>query len=82
MVPPAGGATQLAPDYCHDWRWAGVLLEELLGISWRILLTLFKNGKTEVWLQPVRSAGHGPKLPEAIARARLEMYRGGDDAQE
>ena len=76
------GHKDLFPDYCHDWRWAGVLLEEM----WPNLdVEEGRNGGVVVFGPAYDEDGyaiisHGETLQEAIARAWLQMYLEEEDA--
>ena len=70
------------PDYCHDWAWAGKLLEKMLvpqlykeldnTKGWRCEPCWdmhFRHPETGEWLE--RPGANAPTPTEAIARAAL-----------
>ena len=74
------------PDYCHDWRWAGVLQDEIIGKvdasfekKWRSFrgeLIGIRDGYYDPtdWTCPPGHDDRFMPLKEAISRARLQMY--------
>ena len=78
-------------DYCHDWRWAGVLFVELLHIAHSVYISsppsvevpsfsgtaMTPRYTQELWyVAPINK----DEFPEAIARAALQMYEEERDA--
>lgn len=75
------------PDYCHDWVWAGKLLEKLVTAVDIVLnhvaeaecpyalyqLEFFSGGLTGLTETTFDELGGGMLLPEAIARAALTL---------
>ena len=73
-----------APDYCHNWKWAGKVLEDMLipqvylelgkPRRWRCEPCWdmhFRDPETGNWLP--RPGASAPTPTEAIARAGLQM---------
>ena len=78
------------PDYCHDWRWAGVLFIELLHLAHCVYVHSppLEEQTAFVGVGVSPAATHElwcfvgidvAELPEYIARARLQMYEDGED---
>ena len=74
-----------APDYCHDWRWAGALFVELLHLAHFVYMSTPPHSEAPCFGGTAMTPGYTQELwflspfdknefPEAISRTRLEMY--------
>ena len=70
------------PNYCHDWRWSGALLEDMIHKrGWHEALEYITRFVALAWdTMPHLNYVGEEAVPEAIARAALQMYEEGQDA--